>query len=478
MTSLIAKTGLSGENGMSDFPITKVVEGGFCVGCGACAVVCDAITMKETQVGTFEPDLSRADVAGLAAASAVCPFSSLSPDETAVGNALFAQEGGTFDPKTGWVNLMAAGGLTDPVQREASSSGGLTTWVLGRLLDTGLVDGVIHLGSAQGGQGGAMFSYAISRSRQDLLPKSKSKYYASTIAEVLKAVRGDGLRYAFVGVPCFVTATRHIAAADPVYGEQLAFFIGLVCGHMKSTRFAELMAWQVGVPPQDLACVDFRLKERDRKSSEYRFAAQSRQSGAWHSAPTRSLYGADWGQAFFQPKACDFCDDIFAESADIALGDAWLPQYEANWLGTNVLVSRRRELDEMLRQGVEAKEIQLEPLSMEATCATQGGNFRHRRDGLALRLHDAAKRGQETPPKRVAPSASVNMFRRRIIRLRERTAAASHLAFQRARTAGDLDIFRKDMAPLTKAMENTYRMIRWFSPGQVKARAARILKRR
>lgn len=39
-------------------------------------------------------------------------------------------------------------------------------------------------------------------------------------------------------------------------------------------------------------------------------------------------------------KACDFCDDVFAETADIALGDAWLPEYVQDGNGTNVVVTR------------------------------------------------------------------------------------------------------------------------------------------
>ncbi|WP_354003125.1 Coenzyme F420 hydrogenase/dehydrogenase, beta subunit C-terminal domain [Alteromonas mediterranea] len=34
----------------------------------------------------------------------------------------------------------------------------------------------------------------------------------------------------------------------------------------------------------------------------------------------RACY-TDWRYAFFQPNACNYCDDISAETADIVFGD-------------------------------------------------------------------------------------------------------------------------------------------------------------
>lgn len=461
---------------MTSFTITDLVKGGFCVGCGACGAICDGIDIRPTDLGTFEPDLSQASAETLRQADAVCPFSDTTPDETATAQPIFAAEEGSHDPRIGKYSLLGAGSITDDAQRETSSSGGLTNWILRCLLERGLVDGVIHVVVAPAASH-EIFGYSISRRWDEMAPQGKSKYYASNISEVFRRIRGDGRRYAFVGVPCFVTAARHVAAADPVYAEQLAYFVGLVCGHMKSTRFAELMAWEVGVPPDQLALVDFRLKARDRPSSDYSFAAQST-DGRWLSAPTRSLYGSDWGKAFFQLKACDYCDDIFAETADVALGDAWLPAYEKDWRGTNVLVSRRKEINELIEKGLRDGEIRLDRLSPDAICQSQGGNFRHRRDGLAVRLQDAARRGEATPRKRVAPGAKVNFLRRRLIRQRQASAATSHLAFARARKAKDLAVFHKEMAPHSNGMENTYRLMRWFSPGQIKAMLSGLLKKR
>ena len=42
---------------------------------------------------------------------------------------------------------------------------------------------------------------------------------------------------------------------------------------------------------------------------------------------SNEFYGTHWGYNFFRYSACDACDDVFAETADISVGDAWLDGY-------------------------------------------------------------------------------------------------------------------------------------------------------
>lgn len=444
------------------FSITDVVSGGYCVGCGACATVSPDISMRVTAMATFEPDLAKASAESLDVAGKVCPFSDQSPNETEAGTRLFSVDSDKFDPLIGYYNILGAGGVADKAARETSSSGGLTNWILLRLMQRGLVDGIIHVGTDDTcSSDERLFGYSVSTSAEQVISKKKSKYYATQMSDVLHFIKGDGRRYAFVGVPCFVSAARHIAEIDPTYRRQVLFFIGLVCGHLKSARFPELMAWQLGVPPTDLAEVDFRLKRAGGPASHYHFAARSKTTGKWNSAVASSLYGGDWGHAFFQPKACDYCDDIFAEAADVALGDAWIPRYDQDWLGTNVVVSRNREIDAIVAEGQKDGSIEWDALSESDLVRSQAGNFRHRRDALSLRLADAIARGEKVPHKRIAPgSVKLSMLRKRIIRLREKTATMSHIAFAEARSAGDLSLFMVRMKPLTASVATTYRMMK------------------
>ena len=251
-----------------------------------------------------------------------------------------------------------------------------------------------------------MFSYVVSRSVDEVQSRRKSQYYPVTFEHVLREIRGDGKRYAFVGIPCAVTAVRHLAAADPMLREQLAFVVGIVCGHLKSMAYAQSFAWQLGVAPPDLAAVDFRIKDPERTSREYGFQATAT-DGRTAEAKTMSLVGGSWGHAVFQLGACDFCDDIFAETADVVLGDAWLAKYEIDWRGTNMVVTRDQTIDQILLDGRASGAVTLDDLSVASIVSTQAGNFRHRRDGLAVRLHDDDEAGQWHPRKRVVADLTV-----------------------------------------------------------------------
>jgi coenzyme F420-reducing hydrogenase beta subunit len=247
-------------------------------------------------------------------------------------------------------------------------------------------------------------------------------------------------------VPCFVKAIRLISAQDPELGEQIRYTVGLVCGHLKSARFAELLAWQVGISPSRLAAVDFRVKCEEGGANNYKFSARAKNETAWRSIRSSMLYGGNWGQAFFQLPACEFCDDIFAETADIAFGDAWIPKYTLDWRGNNILVCRNPDIRALLDSGVACASICLEPLSEEDAASSQAGNLRHRWDGLSVRLLDALHRGDRVPHKRIQPGERrVSFLRKCIIRIRRQSAIQSHRAYAEARLANNLSIFTRRM---------------------------------
>src|SRR3546814_14393552 len=92
----------------------------------------------------------------------------------------------------------------------------------------------------------------------------------------LSSIAGDGKRYAFVGVPCFVKAISLLMRQDARLAEQIRFRDGLVCGHLKSAAFAECLSWQTGVTPEELAAVDFRVKDPDPPATRYRFCDKAK----------------------------------------------------------------------------------------------------------------------------------------------------------------------------------------------------------
>lgn len=457
--------------------IDDVISYKYCVGCGACAVAAPgAFSIVTDEMMTRQAVMSGAQAQDVAQANRVCPFSSAVPDETELAAARFDDANLAFDERVGYHHAVFAGQVQDSEYLLGSSSGGLTSWIVGELLRSGAVDGIIHVGETEDA-GEALFDYVVSYSTADAARRRKSQYYSTSFEEALRSIRGDGKRYAFVGVPCFVKAVRLLQAADPTLAEQIPYVVGLVCGHLKSGAFAQIMAHQVGVPASELEKVDFRVKDPELPSNMYAFGALQRDQPSWRTRTASSLVGGNWGHALFQLKACDYCDDIFAETADICLGDAWLPAYVGDWRGTNVVISRRQELTLLLEAGREASKISLQSLTLDEAAESQAGNFRHRREGLSVRLAADRTHGLVVPRKRVeAGSVKVSRQRRKLVFARRRIAQASHVAYLQARGERDIRVFFAAVGPLIEEMDNIYRRAKYKTIGFWMRLPVRMLK--
>ncbi len=150
--------------------------------------------------------------------------------------------------------------------------------------------------------------------------------------------------------------------------------------------------------------------------------------------------GDMWGTGLFKNNACDFCDDVTAELADISLGDAWLSPYKYDGRGTNVIVTRSRAAEEFIQQGIESKDLIVEPLAFDRFLHSQQGSFYHRHQALGYRIKQAQKQGSVLPPKRrdqekTGPVVKQVQNQRRLLRrlsLRLWAAGSDSAAFDRA----------------------------------------------
>ncbi|WP_172979857.1 Coenzyme F420 hydrogenase/dehydrogenase, beta subunit C-terminal domain [Agromyces agglutinans] len=413
------------------------------------------------------------------AASRVCPFSDDAVDEDALG-APHPSVGARTDRRIGTYTRTLVGSVASETERVKSSSGGMTSWMLAKLIDEGLVDAIVHVGRTASAP--ELFEFTVSRSEREIEERRKSQYYATTFAEVFQTILGEDIRVAVVGIPCFIKAARLLCREDERFATRITMFVGLVCGHLKSQFFAEALAWQAGVAPSELSRVDFRVKNSERSAGDYDFGAWRENDAEPSRQRTRSLIGGMWGHCAFQPEACNFCDDIFAETADIVFGDAWLPEYSADWRGTNVIVSRNEALDAILEAGMSSGEILVEDVGPDKVAHSQAGNFRHRRDGLAVRLADDIAAGKTVPKKRVEPDAHrVDRRRRRLIRQRRRMAALSFTWFAEARSSGDLSRFvapmRREIAKYDRIAVPPWKTLAG-APAKLFARFARLVSAR
>lgn len=450
-----------------DLPL--VVSSGVCVGCGACAVAQpDHISMELGELGTYLPvardgrELSELPDDVLAGASAVCPFSGDARNEDEIAEPLFSGADAERHEAIGFHRKIVAGHVAADDFRDRGTSGGMTSWVLAQLLQEETVDAVVHVASTLDGLPDPLSRYTVSRSVEELLGGRKSRYHVQTLAGVMDEVRTVPGRYAVVGVPCFVKAVRLLADSDDVIRERITFAASLFCGHLKSTLYSEYLGWSVGLEREAVKDIDYRHKEPGRPPNRY-CAKVSTFDGDEVVRGAEQIPLANWGIGIFKLGACDYCDDIVGETADISLGDAWMPPFMSDWKGANVAVARSPVAVEILAKGEANSDLNVIPWTADDVAASQAGAVRHRRPGLAVRLGNRARRGEWAPRKRVEPAAEAELgtpFARKMLN-REAIAVASGPAYLEARRRGDLRVFLRLMAPHVRRYDGSRSSTIW-----------------
>lgn len=438
---------------MSDHArLKQVIDGGYCVGCGGCAALDSRIKLGFDTMQRLQARLPEDPVAtGTANA---CPFADGTPNEDEISDALFAGPDIRKDSRIGPHLATFGGWVTEGDYRARASSGGIGSWLQAELLEKGLVDAVIDVCEVDAGPGQApLFRFTVAHSVTEIRDNAKTRYYPVEMSEVLQYVRDTPGHYALIGVPCFAKSARLVARQDPVIAERLAFVLAIVCGHLKSTAFAESIAWQAGVHPDTLTGIDFRAKLQDRPASSYGATVTSVQDGQRTSVtrPMEGLLGANWGHGLFKLKGCEFCDDVLGETADGVVGDAWLPGYVDDPKGANIVVARHPVLRDLLIAGRAEGRLHLDTISADEVAASQAGGLRHRREGLAYRLWLTDKAQKWRPQKRVAPRRDhLDPHMRKVHRLRYEIGQSSHAHFADARRKNSLNAFLSGISPELK----------------------------
>lgn len=422
--------------------LEQVIAGNYCVGCGACAVAKRSpVTMAFDEEKRLQARIGGAAPAALAK---VCPFSGEGANEDEIAAPLYAATA-TRDDAIGWYIGLYAGYAKTGGFRKRGSSGGLAGWVATRLLERGMIDGVIHVRPSDDDQ--RLFNYAISRSPEDIAAGSSSRYYPVEMSEAVRVVADAPGRYLFVGLPCFVKAFRLLAQNDERLQASRFITLGIVCGHLKSTRFADTLAWEAGIAPGALKAINFRVKLEGLDASSY----GCRVSDGTRTIVRRKRGSAvgNWGLGFFKYGACEMCDDVFAETADIAVGDAWIRPYADDAEGNSLVVTRLPEVEALVAEGIADGSLQLDMLTPAQAVKSQASGVKYRRQGLAYRVLMKARAGVWHPPKRVRPSdAGLSDSLKRRYELRQEIAAQSHGVFKTALKRQSLTPLRRQLAPL------------------------------
>lgn len=317
-----------------------------CIGCGVCVSVCPThhLQIKKNRFNQLciienkNKCLEKCSVC-----LKVCPFSNQSMNEDDWSKQLFHKSNQHFHPETGYYINCYVGFHPIEKKRLNSASGGLVSYLLEYLLKHNTVDTVLVVGNEEQEP---FFSYQLCQQPDNVYNYSRSAYTVVNIEQALELIiQNESIQnVAIVALPCVSKALRNATKYNAKLKSKIKFIIGIVCGQQKSNNFIDYLALKNGI--NNLSKIIFRTKKKGRANGNY--GVKIINANGEKKDITFSDYAKEWSFKLFTVPACNFCDDIFAETADIVFMDAWLPEYRLSEKGENLVITRNQELDEII----------------------------------------------------------------------------------------------------------------------------------
>jgi hypothetical protein len=238
--------------------------------------------------------------------------------------------------------------------------------------------------------------------------------------------------------------------SDNLLRRRIVILAGLVCGQTRSKLFAEYLCGLGGGVPALMTGACFRVKDPDRPASDFGLSFKC----AGGPVPEVTVFfGSEdvqkaWTHHYFKPNPCDYCDDVFAEVADVVFMDAWLDRYSKDPRGWNLVLIRRASLIEVFEQGRRDAEVHLEQTPVGDLVHSQRGGIVIKRAGLAERLRVAELLHLGAVPRKRAGPSRVSSYRLCQLLIERWVAHAARRAFLRQRARAGLRLFNRTMRPL------------------------------
>ena len=372
---------------------------------------------------------------------------------------------GQWNDLLGYHNGLYAGHVSEGDYRANGTSGGFATWILVQLLKLKKVDGVI-CAVATDGEDGVLFKYKVLKTAADVKKAAKTKYYPMELSHVLKYVKEHDGKYAIVGIPSFIYELRLLQDVDQVFRRRIKYTIGLMCGHQKSTKYAEAMAWQHGIKPGDLKEFVFRVKNEDYLPNQH-LAKMRGKIGKTEKTiyrPLKDNFVSNWPLGFFKVAFSDYVDDIYNMTADVTLGDAWLEKYLKDKMGNNIVIVRNPEIQKIIKDGIAKGVLEVDEVDEATAIRTQAGAIHHQMDEAAYRFKKYGDNSLRLY-KKYANQEDPKALKKMVQKIRTDISMKSHQYYAEAVARDDWTYFEKKMKKYVTGYNLVYKLIHAKSLG-------------
>ena len=330
-----------------------------CLGCGACAYICrDArVQLRDFVEEGIRPVVESGDCSDCSACVDVCP---------AVQSDFRIPEN-EAEEAWGPILEMWEGHASDSEIRFKGSSGGVLTAIGAYCVEVLGMAGVLHIG--QDAEEPLRNRTRLSRSREELLLASGSRYSPASVCNGLDLVERADAPCAVIGKPSEIAAVAKACKLRPALDERVGLTLSFFCAETPSTGGTVALLEKMKVATASLNDLRYRGLGWPGHFAPIRRG---------ESVPSeRMTYQESW--AFLQahrPWSVQLWPDGSGELADISCGDPWYEQPDGKNPGSSLVVARTERGRQIVRGAIESGYLMLTPAEMWKLDRSQAGLLR------------------------------------------------------------------------------------------------------
>lgn len=324
---------------MPDYNSIKIItDNDYCISCGACTHICpfDNIVLEYSLYrGKWDAIVQNTEKCitcdGLKNCLAVCP--SYNVDYMSLAS---SHENNLL----GKIANVYNGYSADHTIRFNASSGGFIRALCKSLLEKNEIDGIITITHDE------ELEYTP-KIVTDVSSMPNSIYHNINYENAFKLLQETRGKYLLIGLPCQITSIEQLLRKKrfAYLKERIYAKVALICGYTFDRTNAEAFAFCSGFTLQEIT---YREKGRYRKTNLIHDKGSKlfdikKPNGVFEYAHNLMMF-----DKFTAQNHCLYCVDHIGYCADIVVGDAWQKKYEADTIGTNLVISRTEQGEKII----------------------------------------------------------------------------------------------------------------------------------